>query len=377
MPLVPAPILLFLLSYTALAAGQVPGSDWETDPGFRASRAESYRALDEYVFPTSPPAEYFVSDALLVIKGGKIVFERYANGFGPDQRHAGWSMSKSALGALLGAAIADGKIALSDSICKYVAVPEEKKYCPIKVEHLVHQSSGLDWPEAYEDSEEPKDSAVVSILYGEGVVNMEKFVLEKHRPKYAPDTRWNYSSGDSNLLCSVLKNAIREPEWKTYPWTRIFERIGAKSFVWETDARGVYVASSFLHGSARDYARLGLLYLRKGEWNGKRILPADWIEYSLQPAPALSITKPLPNASTPEQPESYGAHWWLNFANEKFAIGQPWPANPPDVFAMLGHWGQSVFMVPGEDLVVVRFGNDRHTRISSDRLLQLAREYAK
>lgn len=373
--------ILFLAGFAPLAlpagtkAEVWPGADWEVEARKKPRNPEALKELEAYVFPPTPEPDAPVTNALLLVKGGRIIYERYANGYRADMRHPAWSISKSVLNAVLGAAIMDGKITLSDPVCKYLPAPDPKQ-CAITVEHLARQSSGLDWSEDYEDSDEPKDSDVLALLYGEGIENMEDFILKLHAPRFPPGTRWNYSSGDSNLLSILVNRALPAEERAAYPWRRLFGKIGAKSFLWERDARNIFVASSYLHATARDLARFGLLFLREGRWKSETLLTKAWIKYSRELAPAMTKTRPRPNPRNPE-PEAYGAHWWLNLPNPAFGIAQPWPNNPPDVYAALGHWGQGLLLVPGDDLIVVRFGNDRRKRIAMDQLLTLARAYAK
>ena len=164
--------------------------------------------------------------------------------------------------------------------------------------------------------------------------------------KHAPGTYWEYSSGTTNIIARVLRQSFAdEKEYLRYPRERLFEPIGMQSAVFEPDAAGIFIGSSYLYATARDWARLGLLYLQDGVWQGKRLLPEDWVKYTLTPAPHA------PDAR-------YGAQVWLKLdqgpASKSRDVGEP--PFPEDAYYMLGHYGQTVAIVPSRDLVIVRLG---------------------
>jgi CubicO group peptidase (beta-lactamase class C family) len=159
----------------------------------------------------------------------------------------------------------------------------------------------------------------------------------------APGTRWYYSSGTSNIIARVMREAIgSDEEYLAFPRRALFDRIGMASAVIEADAAGNFVASSFMHATPRDWARLGLLYLQDGMWGGERILPEGWVRYSVTPAPASG--------------GRFGAHFWLKLA------GHSPDLLPPSAYHMAGHDGQFVTIVPEKKLVVVRLGLSRLPR---------------
>jgi CubicO group peptidase (beta-lactamase class C family) len=119
-----------------------------------------------------------------------------------------------------------------------------------------------------------------------------------------------------------------------------------RSAVMEPDATGLFVASSFMYATARDWARFGLLYLRDGVWEGERILPEGWVRYSVTPAPAAPLGE-------------YGAQWWLNAGAAKDSTRRPFPNLPREFYRAAGFEGQMVGVVPSADLVVVRLGLSR------------------
>jgi len=157
--------------------------------------------------------------------------------------------------------------------------------------------------------------------------------------EHEPGSQWNYSSGDANLLSGLLKQAIGdEEEYLGYAYTRLFHRIGMLNTVVETDASGLFVASSYSYGSTRDWARFGMLFLNNGIFEGDTVLNPEWVEYMRTPAPASD--------------GKYAATFWLEEPLEERALVDV----PDDIFFADGFLGQRVYIIPSKELVVVRMG---------------------
>ena len=156
---------------------------------------------------------------------------------------------------------------------------------------------------------------------------------------------FNYSSGTANILSRIWQNAAG-PEALSYPKKALFDPLGMTSAVLEPDARGTFVGSSYLYATARDWARFGLFIHRKGAWNGQEILPAGFVDWMHEQAPASK--------------GAYGKGMvWLNGPEGDTPAGQDPDAGfglPDDTFWFEGHDGQSVAVIPSKDLVVVRMG---------------------
>jgi CubicO group peptidase (beta-lactamase class C family) len=164
--------------------------------------------------------------------------------------------------------------------------------------------------------------------------------------EHTPGTHWHYSGGTSNILAKILRQRfVDEREYLRFPRERLFEPLGMRSAVLEPDETGNFVGSSFMYASARDWARLGLLFLRDGAWGGRQLLPEGWVAYSLTP------TQAAPEAQ-------YGAHVWLKLPDSP-QLGEP--PLPEDAYYMLGYDEQVVTVVPSRDLVIVRLGLTRET----------------
>ena len=150
----------------------------------------------------------------------------------------------------------------------------------------------------------------------------------------APDTVWSYSSGTSNLVARAAALALgaKGEAFESFMRTELFDPIGMKSPIPKFDDAGTFIGSSFCFCTARDFARFGLLYMRDGIWDGRRILPEGWVDYARTPTPTPA-----------DEPLGYGAHWWLNLCG-------------PGSFSANGYQGQYTILVPQHDLILVRHG---------------------
>jgi CubicO group peptidase (beta-lactamase class C family) len=309
-------------------------------PASDGEAARLSRALGD-AFSEPEPARPRRTRAVVVVHGGRIVAERYAPGFGPETPLLGWSMTKSLTNALCGILVRQGKLDLSAP----APVPEWDRpgdaRRSITVDLLLRQSSGLRWNEVYETS--PFDSSVIAMLYGLGHRDMAAFAASQPLA-HPPGTFWSYSSGTTLILSRILRSLIgSDADYHAFPRRELFGRLGMRSALMEPDAAGTFVGSSYSYATARDWARFGLLYLRDGVWEGARILPAGWVDYTRTPAPAA------PHGE-------YGAHFWLNAGALARGAPRPDPRAPADLFYASGHDGQVVAIVPSRDLVIVRAG---------------------
>lgn len=276
--------------------------------------------------------------ALIVVYQGQIIAERYAEGFTPRTRMLGWSMTKSVMNALIGILVGQGKL----SIEQFALVPEwqsaDDPRRAIQLDHLLHMTSGLEFDERYSSL----FSDVVMMLYREKDVS--KFAINKP-VIHAPGSYWDYSSGTTNILSRIIRQTFAGDDraYLEFPAKMLFHRIGMYSALIEPDAAGNLVGSSYMYATARDWARFGLLYLQDGIWEGQRILPEGWVQYSVKP---LELA---PNGK-------YGAHWWVG--HHCLPIYDPTLAAslPQDLFSARGHNDQYVTIIPSKQLVIVRLG---------------------
>ena len=336
-----------LLSFPALA------ENWAQGPRVVGPAVQ---ALEDYAFPTRDDAsrQGIRTDALLVIRDGQVVYERYAAPTTADTPHLTWSISKSLMAAVLGVAYAEGRFKLDDPAARFY--PPMQGHPQVTLADLLHWASGLDWQEDYEYA--PLNSSVVAMLYTRGHTDMAGFVAQ-HGEYSTPGSSFRYSSGDSNVLAAALKQMLGAQRYADYPWTALFEPLGIRSATWETDSSGTFVASSYAYMTARDLARIGLLMQRNGRWGARQVLPRDWVAFNLQP---FAHYRAGQDGAVP------GGHWWLNRAVD--GAEKPWSDAPDDTFAALGHWGQALYVVPSENLVIVRYGDDRDASYQHNELLK-------
>jgi len=292
------------------------------------------KALD-WAFAEPDPAHLRLTRAVVVLHNGRIVAERYAPGIGRDSPLIGWSMSKSVMNALAGIAVAEGKLSLKGplSVPEW-SVPGDHRR-KITLDDLLYMSSGLHFDEDYAN---PLSDATCMLF---SVPDMADFAAQK--PLDAePGTRWQYSSGTTNLISRTLRFAVGESNYADFPRRALFAPVGMTGAVFERDASGTFIGSSFLYATARDWALFGQLYLQDGVWAGRRILPEGWVKYSTTPAPRA-----------PDK--EYGAHFWLKIPKVFLGPGNG-KAFPADTFHAVGYEGQFVTVIPSRKMVIVRLG---------------------
>lgn len=266
--------------------------------------------------------------AVAVVHGNKLIAEQYADGFTPFTPILGWSMSKSVTSMLVGIQTGMGLLSVADP------APFEQWYgtpkADITIEHLLHMSSGLEY---YEESR-GENNNLADMLYSNE--DYAQYMINRDL-KHPPGTVWNYSTGETMLLSKIVQDNAGGTLADAYSFIQeeLLHRIDIANAVVEFDPSGTFAGGAGFIMPARDWARLGQCYLQDGLWNGARVLPEGWVDYSLTPAPT--------NAS-------YGAQIWLN------GNRQTWPELPPDTISFLGHNCQRVVIVPSCDLVVVRMG---------------------
>ncbi len=262
--------------------------------------------------------------ALVVLHNGKLVIEKYADGFNAQMPLLGWSMTKSVTNAMIGMMVLDKKL----EIQKPAPVIEWQNdaRAKITIDQLLRMSSGLAFVEDYAS---PSDAT--NMLFREKGAGA--YALSKNSAAET-DAVWSYSSGTSNILQEIIRRQFpNHADYLAFPHTRLFQKLGMTSAILEPDASGTYVGSSFMYATARDWAKFGQFYLQDGVWNGERILPEGWVKYS--------------STETPHSDGTYAAHFW---------VGHNDPELPKDAFMAQGFEGQTVAIIPSQNIVIVRLG---------------------
>lgn len=297
--------------------------------------------------------------ALVVMQDGKIAAERYGPGYGPDTRFVSWSMAKTVTGIMTGMLVADGLLRLDDG------APVEMWQRPgdargeITLRQLLQMRSGLRHTEA---GDPPYDSSEVRMLFLDGRDDMARWA--KEQPLEAePGAKFEYSSNTSVILADIAANALsasRDPDTRRkavadYLEARLFGPLGMTSMVPEFDASGTLIGGSLIHGTARDWAKLGEFLRRKGTApDGSRLIPARWIEQMITPSP--------------KSPQ-YGFQIWLNREYREKGSQEDHPlfpdSAPTSLFSLIGHMGQYVIVSPSQRLTLVRLGHsERAERVA-------------
>lgn len=287
---------------------------------------EKINAAVAYAFAEENGEDIKKTRAVLVIYKDQIIAERYAKGFNKDSKLLGWSMTKSILSTMYGILQYQGKVNVFDKAP--IAAWKNDERSEITIHNLLQMNSGLEWEEDY-----GKISDVTKMLFLDK--DMTKSQAEK--PLVGkPNETWYYSSGTSNLLSGIVRKQFnRHQDYLNFPYVEFIDKIGMHSMLMEADMEGNYVGSSYAWANARDWAKFGLLYLHRGNWNGTQLFEDSWVDY---------VTTP-----TPTSDGRYGAHFWLN-------AGGFHPDVPKDMYSANGYQGQRVYIIPSKNLVVVRFG---------------------
>ncbi|SDJ81145.1 CubicO group peptidase, beta-lactamase class C family [Bradyrhizobium sp. Rc2d] len=312
------------------------------------------RAFDE---PAQPP--YRRTRAIVVMRAGRVIAERYADGIGPETPLLGFSMTKSVISALTGVLVRQGKLKL-DGPAPVAAWkhPDDPRHA-ISVDQLLRHTAGLALG----------SSLQASLGSAFEPVNRMKFV-EDDMAAYAasmplataPGTAWNYHDGNTILLSHLIRNAASGHPADALHFARreLFAPLGMRHVTLQLDASGTIEGSSEMLASARDWARFGQLYLNDGIAGGKRILPEGWVSYS---------SSPTPNAWV-----GIGAGFWTNQGDSfgaKFRIAHGWPR---DAFFAKGTIGQYTIVIPSERLVIVRMGRSPNWPPEADGVFDLVRD---
>ena len=290
-----------------------------------------FRSLGQILdrsFDGSTYGEGVVTAGVVIARGGEIIAERYRPGFGVLSGYRTWSTAKSITAALMGIAAHKGLVRLDAPAAipewQFPGDPRQK----ITYQQLLWMSSGLG---------SGGNNTYAVYFGGQDVVS----AVTTTNLEAEPGSRWKYANNDSMLLLRALRHVLGDDlQYLRFPYHELLHRIGMYHTRMETDHLGNFVGSSQVYTTARDLARFGLLLAGDGIWNGERILPQGWVEFSRTPAPA----RPVEQGS-----RGYGAQFWL--------LGTI-PGIPEGSFTTAGNKGQYVTIVPDHDLVIVRTGVD-------------------
>jgi CubicO group peptidase (beta-lactamase class C family) len=297
-------------------------------------------ALDRaFAEPDQPPFRH--TKAVVVVKDGRVIAERYAPGYGIDTPVLGYSATKSVTSALIGILVRKGKLAVNEPAPIAAWQNLDDTHRAVTVDHLLRHTSGLKMGSSLNASLASVFDPVNQMKYNER--DMAGFA-ERASLEAAPGTAWNYHDGNYLILSRIIRDAVggRAADVTQFARRELFDPLGMHHVTLEFDATGTPEGSSQMLAPARDWARFGQLYLNDGIVGGRRILPEGWVRYSASLTPSAWV--------------GMGAGFWTNLGDSKGSRFRTGLGMPRDAFYASGTLGQYVIIVPSHRLVVARFG---------------------
>jgi CubicO group peptidase (beta-lactamase class C family) len=278
--------------------------------------------------------------AVVVTHKGRLLAERYGEGITSRTPLESWSMGKSVIATLMGVLIKQGVYTLTQP----APIPEWQKpgdpRAKIRIIDLMQMSSGLRVRAPQDPDYDPALGYPDHVYLYTGAINSFQYAATRPQ-QWPPATVGRYRNSDPVLVSYLIRLAVekRGDDYLSFPQRALFDKIGVRTMVLETDPFGNFLTQGYELASARDWARLGNLYLQDGVWNGDRILPEGFVKFVSTVAPAWAADKrPV-----------YGGFFWIN---SRGALPVP-----SDAYYMSGAGGQTTLIIPSHDLVVVRLGH--------------------
>jgi CubicO group peptidase (beta-lactamase class C family) len=330
-----------------------------TGPGLVTPQSEGLSAALDRAFtePVQPP--YRRTRAIVVMKSGRVIAERYADGVGLETPLLGFSMTKSVISALTGILVRQGKLKLDGPAPVAAWQNEKDPRHAITVDQLLRHTAGLALGSSLQASLGSAFEPVNRMKFTED--DMAAYAASMPLTT-APGTVWNYHDGNTILLAHLIRNAAggKPEDALRFARRELFAPLGMRHVTLQLDGAGTIEGSSEMLASARDWARFGQLYLNDGVAGGKRILPEGWVNYSA--------------SATPKAWVGIGAGFWTNQGDSfgaTFRVDHGWPR---DAFFAKGTIGQYVIVIPSERLVIVRLGRSPNAPPEADGVFDLVRD---
>ena len=287
------------------------------------------------------------TEALLIIQNDTLRYESYSNGFTADDHHISWSMSKSVVSALFGIAVSEGKIkSLQETVTDYLPDFAGTGYDGVRLKDVLQMSTGVGFNEDYGDFN--SDINVMGRYFALGMP-MADFAKTLKRER-EPGTYNHYVSVNTQVLGMVLTKAIGQSV-TDYMKEKLWSKIGAEDEAfWIVDNSGMEFVIGGLNATARDYAKMGQLFLDSGRWQGNQVVPEEWVIASVTPdAPHVMPGK----RSSALRKEGYGYQWWI-------------PDGGGDEYDAQGIYGQFIYIDPDKDMVIVKLASNYHFKEDSN-----------
>jgi hypothetical protein len=300
------------------------------------------QALDRaFAENAQPPLRQ--TKAVVVVRDGRIIAERYAPGYGIDTPQLGWSMTKSVTNALLAILVRQGKLDMkAPSPVAAWSDPKDPRHA-ITPDNLLRMNSGLDIGQSLTANARTAFDPTAYMVFG-GEPDMAAFA-ERAALKATPGTWWNYTNGNTMLLSRMIRDKTGGDVASVLAFAHreLFDKLGMRHVTLEFDSAGTPIGASHMFASARDWAKFGLLYLGDGVVGGQRILPEGWVDYSAAQTKGSDLY-------------GYSAGFWTNRGGGEGAQYRIAHGIPADAFFARGSGGQYTIVVPSQRLVVVRMG---------------------
>jgi len=287
------------------------------------------------IFNTLEYLDYSYTQGLLVLQNDTIVYENYWRGQNEASQHIAWSVSKSYVSALFGIALEEGYIrSIEQTVDEYLPELIGTDCQGIKIKDVLQMSSGIKFDETYSNPESDVNKFWDNFLMGNPQINFIKGL----RLFRQPGTYNDYISVNTDILGLIIARATNQ-NLSSYLREKLLDPLGTEFEAnWITDNEGVEIAHAGFNASMRDFAKLGSLYLHKGCWKGKQLVPAAWVEASTHSTEAYLQAESL-NSSKPGM--GYGYQWWLCDGNE----GE---------FMAIGVYNQYIYVNPTRHTVIVK-----------------------
>ena len=277
--------------------------------------------------------------AVVVVHDGRVVAERYAEGFGVDTPVHGWSATKSVNNALLGILVRQGRLKMEEPAP--VAAWANDRRRAITPDALLRMQSGLELGNSLSAKLSTAwDQSARMVFYEPDMAGF----AEQASLAAPPGTVWAYANGNPAILARILRDRVGGGAVDVLRFARreLFAPLGMRHATLELDATGTPIAGAFFFATPREWARFGMLFLDDGVVGGRRILPEGWVRYSTTATPSADV--------------GYGAGWWINHGDSLGARFRREHGMPAEAFMAVGVYGQTVVVVPSERLVIARFG---------------------
>jgi CubicO group peptidase (beta-lactamase class C family) len=325
--------------YKALVYNYVNIDDLELFPSrtVKSGKPEPWKISVSYNKATLTPLlrktlEEYNTVAFLAVKNDSICYEEYWDNYNQSSLSNSFSMAKSIVSILVGIAVDEGKINnLDEPVCRYIPEFCNSSNKDLTIRQLLMMSSGLNWDEGYTSLTSP----VTAAYYG---TDLRKQMLEL-KVVETPGRKLNYMSSNTQILSFILTKATGM-SLSDYASQKLWIPIGAEhDAMWSLDHKnGDEKAYCCFYSNARDFARIGKLFLQKGKWNGKQVISEKFVSEAVTPTELLDDGKPN---------STYGYHWWITEVNGE------------KVFYARGILGQYIFVIPGLNLIIIRLGHKR------------------